>query len=125
MRTFQETAVSGYSGAVKTVSTPRQIEYNAIGKITRDLQFAITKNSSDKRPLAQAIHTNREMWSLLATHVADDANELPVDLRARLFSLAEFVRQHSGKVLNGTESGLALLDINLSIMQGLSGEPNE
>jgi flagellar biosynthesis activator protein FlaF len=50
-----------------------------------------------------------------------DGNALPVPLRAQLISLAEFVRQHSMRVLAGRASIAPLIDINTAIMKGLRG----
>lgn len=120
MQNAHEAAVSGYARNTITVRTHRDNEYDAFGQITRELKKAIAIKTGNASALASAIHRNRELWTLLATQVADDTNELPVDLRARIFSLAEFVRKHSSAVLNGDTDGSLLIDINASIMQGLT-----
>ena len=51
-----------------------------------------------------------------------DGNRLPLQLRASLLSLAEFVRRHSLAVLGGRASVAPLIDINTSIMKGLRGD---
>jgi len=61
------------------------------------------------------------LWGLLAASVAEDQNGLPVDLRARIFSLAEFVRVQTSAVLTNGADGKVLIEINQSIMQGLDG----
>jgi flagellar protein FlaF len=50
-----------------------------------------------------------------------DGNALPVELRAQLISLAEWVRRHSHAVLSGHDGVAPLIDINTSIMRGLRG----
>ena len=52
----------------------------------------------------------------------NEANLLPLPLRATLVSLAEFVRKHSLAVLGGRASVAPLIDINTSIMKGLRGD---
>jgi flagellar protein FlaF len=46
---------------------------------------------------------------------------LPRALRAQIFYLAEFTRQHTSKVLRGDAEVTPLIDINTAIMQGLAG----
>jgi len=120
MQNAHETAVSGYARNTTTVRTHRDNEYDAFGQITRELKKAIANKPGNTSAVASAIHRNRELWTLLATQVADESNEIPVELRARIFSLAEFVRKHSSSVLNGDTDGSLLIDINTSIMQGLT-----
>ena len=50
------------------------------------------------------------------------SNQLPKDLRARLFYLAEFVAQHSSKVFSQDASVQPLIDINAAIMGGLNAQ---
>ena len=57
--------------------------------------------------------------ALTAADVADRANGLPQDLRARIFYLAEFTDQHSSKVLSGKGKADVLVEINAAIMRGL------
>ena len=52
----------------------------------------------------------------------EDGNGLPIELRAQIISLAEFVRRHSLAVLGGRASVSALIDINTAIMKGLRGD---
>ena len=54
--------------------------------------------------------------------MAGAENELPQDLRARIFYLAEFTQAHSRKVLSEGASVDALVEINASVMRGLRQE---
>ena len=111
------TAQRAYAQSTGPVRTPRSVEYEAFARITRHLKSA--GDAGGIRRLAPAIHDNRRLWTLLATDVADPNNTLPPDLRARIFYLAEFTRQHSRQVLNGKATVDALVEINLSVMRGL------
>lgn len=113
----QLTAQRAYAQNAAPVRTPRGIEYDAFARITHRLKSAA--DAGQTSPLAAAIHDNRRLWTLLATQVAEDANGLSPDLRARIFYLAEFTSQHSRKVLRGQASPTALIDINTAIMRGL------
>jgi flagellar protein FlaF len=69
--------------------------------------------------LAEALHENRVLWTALASDVAGEANQLPAELRARIFYLAEFTLLHTSKVLAKQASAVPLLDINAAILRGL------
>ncbi|MFC3612197.1 flagellar biosynthesis regulator FlaF [Lutimaribacter marinistellae] len=117
-------ARQAYAAAAAPIRTPRNTEYEAISRITSRLRQAVVGNKEvGFAELAEALHANHRLWSLLAAQVADEANELPRGLRAQLFYLAEFTHQHTPKVLAGKAGAEPLLDINTSILRGLrSGE---
>lgn len=109
-----------YGSHARTIKTPRDIEYEVLAGITRGMQTA----SADKGPagfpaLAAAMHENRRLWMAFAVDLADSGNAFPADLRGRLFYLAQFVSQHTDKVLAGEAPAGVLVDINLSVMRGL------
>lgn len=69
--------------------------------------------------LVTALSENNKLWITLAIDVADSDNKLPKELRARIFYLAEFVQQHTRKVLRKEARISPLLEINASILKGL------
>lgn len=112
----------GYQQSSASVRTPRNTEFEAFTVITRELASALDIHPNNPSRLANSIHQNRRLWGLLAASVAEEQNELPNDLRARIFSLAEFVRVQSSRVLANRADGKILIEINQSIMQGLDRE---
>jgi flagellar protein FlaF len=100
------------------------MEYDVIARITHRLKDAAQQGKLGFAALAEAIHENRSLWTYLAVSVADDDNELPQQLRAQIFYLAEFTRQHSSKVLKGEASVRPLLEVNTAILRGLRGGEN-
>lgn len=115
-------AQRAYSAAAAPTRTPRGIEYEAVARITKNLRTAAEKERDGFPDLARALHENRQLWDIFAIDVADPANPLPRELKARLFYLAEFTRHHTSKVLARADDVSPLLDINASIMAGLRGE---
>ena len=114
-------ARSAYAGSTSPVRTDRGTEYEAFSRCTHALSD--TRSAEAGFPaLARALHDNRRLWNALAADVSNDANGLPVELRARLFYLAEFTQQHSRKVLAGEADVGALIDINMAVMRGLRGQ---
>ncbi|MBA84300.1 flagellar biosynthesis regulator FlaF [Thalassovita sp. S70] len=111
------TAQRAYAQTAGPIRTPRGLEYEAFARITHRLKRA--SDSGSATALAAAVHLNRQLWTLLATDVADEANALPNDLRARIFYLSEFTAQYSRKVLRRTSDIQPLVDINTAMMRGL------
>lgn len=105
-----------YAATATTVRTPRGTEYEAIARITSSLKAGASAPFSR---LVQALHDNRKLWTLLAADVSDDQNALPSEVRAQVFYLAEFVSQHTSKVLQQAGSVDVLIDINSAILRGL------
>lgn len=120
MQNAQMLAAERYARDSAPIRTPRNTEYEAISQITRGLKTALAAREDQVAKLADAVHRNRQLWAVLASNVAENDNQLSDELRAGLFSLAEFVRKHSTKVLMEKADAQVLIDINLAIMQGLN-----
>lgn len=112
-------AQNAYGSTQMATRTPRSLESQLLGSVTVELRKAA--ETMDNFPkLASALHHNRQMWTTFATGVADKDNALPETLRAQLFYLAEFIEQHSRKVLKGEANIDSIVDINMSILRGLN-----
>lgn len=112
-------AKTAYATNKAPIRTPRGIEYEAFARVTHRLKAAAERGKPGFADLAQALHLNRRLWTILAADVAESSNGLPQDLRARIFYLAEFTNEHSRKVMRGDETVEALVDINTAMMRGL------
>jgi flagellar biosynthesis activator protein FlaF len=117
-----EQARQAYAPANSPLRTDRSTELQIFSQTTARLRLAAAATPADFARLATALHENRRLWTLMAADVADDDNGLSPDLRAQIFYLAEFTAYHSRKVLKGEATVEALVDINLAIMRGLSGQ---
>lgn len=112
-------AKTAYASNKAPIRTPRGIEYEAFARVTHRLKSAAERGKPGFPALAEALHLNRKLWTMLAADVAENDNGLPRELRARIFYLNEFTTQHSRKVLRGDETVDALIDINTAMMRGL------
>lgn len=110
-------ARSAYTSPTIPIRTARGTEYNVFARITHQLRSL--DRAKQFPQFAQALHENRQLWTILAADVADDGNKLPVNLRAQIFYLAEFISMHTSKVLSGDSSAESLVEINASVMRGL------
>lgn len=101
------------------IRTERDIEYEAFSQITRMMRAA---SQGPLEPVqVMAIHRNNELWTTLATDLAQPGNQLPAETRAGLISLAGFAIRQGHAVLNGTGDIDPLIDVNVAIMKGLRG----
>lgn len=115
----QALAQKAYANSQRSVGTPRAVEYQIFARVTRDLRLAEESGSYPR--LAEALHANVELWTVIAADVAGDGNGLPKELRASLFALGQFTRAHTQKVLGRQADVSALVDINTAVMKGLRG----
>ncbi|WP_134724590.1 flagellar biosynthesis regulator FlaF [Paracoccus luteus] len=116
--TAHPTGFSTRRFGTEQIRTPRDIEYDAFARATRQLQQAAQGHGS----LAAAAHLNTQLWQILASDLAEADNGLPDPLRAGLLSLAIFSIRHGQAVMARGISPDALIDVNLTIMKGLRGE---
>lgn len=112
-------AQKGYSAATRSIRTPRSIEYQVLAGITHRIREAAVKNGKGFVELVEALTDNRRLWAIFAADVAEEGNNLPDELKARIFYLSEFTFQHTSKVLARKEDVRPLLDINTAILRGL------
>lgn len=110
---------SAYSSASAPIRTARGTEYDVIARITYQLKTADAKSTDDFPALVNAVQNNNKLWQIFAIDVADKNNSLPKELKAQIFYLAEYTRQHTSKVLARQANVAPLLDINLAILRGL------
>ena len=113
-------ARNAYSASATPIRTAGKLEYEAVARITRKLQSAVKLGRPGFGALVEALHDNKKLWTIFAIDVADSNNQLPSELRANLFYLAEFTNQHTSKVLARQATAQPLIEINMSILRGLS-----
>jgi len=87
---------------------------------TAPLSSRLPPSKADFPKYVHALNDNLRLWLLLASDVADADNELPQQLRAQIFYLAEFTQQHTLKALRKEVDAEALIDINTSVLRGLN-----
>lgn len=113
-------SIQAYQTAAKKTEGPRQTEYRAFAAATRSLIDAASLPDTEVGRRAEALATNRRLWSLLAADCAAEGNSLPQGLRAQIISLSLFVDRHSSAVMRNGAAWDVLIDINRTIMQGLA-----
>ena len=112
-------AKQAYSAAKAPTRTPKNLEYDAIARITHRLVAADGKGPDGFNTLVAALTDNRKLWTILMADIASPANKLPQELKEHLVYLTEFTNQHTSKVLARKADVRPLVDINTAIMRGL------
>ena len=115
-------SLQAYQKAAAKAETPRQTEARAFALATKGLIEAAQLPGHEIGRRAEALSKNRELWSLLAADCALDGNGLPQGLRAQIISLSLFVDRYSSQVLREGALIEVLIEINRTILQGLSAQ---
>lgn len=114
-------SLQAYQQAQTRTERPRDTEFRLLGQVTGALLDA--KGAARRDPkLIKALDWNRRVWSALAADCASDGNGLPEVVRAQIISLSLWVSRYSSDVMRcGTEID-PLIEVNRTIMEGLSGQ---
>ena len=98
----------------------RDAEYDVFSRVTRMLRQAAEVGRGPDT--IAAVDKNNQLWTILASDLADPGNALPDAVRAGLLSLAGFALRHGHQALSGKVSLAPLIDINMAMMRGLRQE---
>ena len=115
-------ALKGYAEHATSTKSGRRSEYAVIAKITQQLRDRAVDAKTNYSAFADALHMNQRLWTALVVDVADEANQLPKELKARIIYLADFTRHHTSRVLRHKASVLPLLEVNMAVLRGLKQE---
>jgi len=117
-------ARNGYDASTKSTGTPRGVEYQLLARLTGALAIGEKNKNTDYTSYVIALSKNLEFWTVIGADVASDGNGLSGQLRAQIFNLYEFTREHTRKIIGGDKNLTVepLIDINKNIMSGLRGD---
>jgi len=110
-----------YQKVQRKSDNPTETEYQLFVQVTRALQEATNLDKLDPK-FIHAVNWNRRLWSTLSADCALPGNKLPRETRAGIISLAIWVSKHSSKVARGQETLDPLINVNRTIMTGLSNQ---
>jgi len=111
-------SIKAYQRAATQAESPRELEYRAFGQATA----ALVRAKEEKLvavALAEALDSNRRLWNMLAADCSQPKNQLPLEMRGQIISLAMFVARYSSQVLRDGVEIDPLIDINRTMMEGL------
>ena len=116
-------SLRAYQQVAQRAESPRDAEYRLFAEVTRALLALKSKPREDFRGWIDALHWNRRLWSTLADDCSHAGNALPEATRAQIISLAMWVRRHTSQVMRREGDVDPLIDLNRTMMQGLSTRP--
>jgi len=116
----KQRALRGYGKVKQETASDKHIELQLFTSITARLRAQAQKNSTQLNSvMAQALIDNAKLWNILFCDLVSQDNQLPLDLKKNLISLAEFTQEHTQRVFRG-EAGMGILiEVNDSIIVGL------
>ena len=114
-------SLNAYRRAQEIGASPRGTEYRLMSQITAEMISARDAGFSGAA-LMPALHRNRRAWSTFATLCMDDNNQLSVELRAGIISIALWVERQTSEVVRGREPIEDLIGVNRTFIEGLSNE---
>ena len=113
-------SVRRYQQTQDTAEDPRSIERRAIARVNAMLSAGAEGGGM---ALTEACHKNWQLWSIFQADLADPGNGLPDALKAQLISLSIWVQKYTPQVLFRGAPVQPLINVNRSIMEGLSPAP--
>ena len=112
-------SIQAYQRTVTQAESPRELEYRAFGKATAGL-VRCRDEALGKAAIFEACEFNRKLWAVMSADCALPENGLPAPLRASIVSLAIWVAKYTREVMRDGASVDPLIDVNTSIMEGLT-----
>lgn len=117
-------ALQAYSQNTKVTQDPRELEASLLLKAAAQLQAVKDDWSNHKKTLPEALYYNRRLWTIFASAMAEEDNQLPQEIKNNIASLGVFVMNRSLELQLEPEAEKlsVLININREIAAGLSGK---
>jgi flagellar protein FlaF len=113
-----------YQSVEKSTASGRQLEASALFRTARALQTAKDAwgTPDGQVKLDEALKLNQRLWTFFQAELAADDNPLPLELKASLLKLVEFIDQRTFEVMAfpAPEKVTILININRNIGAGLA-----
>ncbi len=115
-------AEAAYRGSTRSTASPKTVERKLLEEHASRIESTQQEKDLNFPAFAKALHENLRLWLVFGTEAARNDNPMDPTLRAQLFTLSDFVRAHTSKVLNGNATVDVLVEINRNIAAGLRGQ---
>ena len=112
----------GYATVQRETVGGRELERAVLERVTVRLRTVDVDASEGVALLHEALRLNRNVWMTFAADLASADNQLPDDIKASMLSIASFVERNTFAAASDDDARQALIDINTSIMEGLSSQ---
>ena len=125
-------SIAAYRATLRHTEDPRAIERRLIARVTGaieehaaaydDAGDAFARQSILAGGLSAALAENAAIWRALKHDLSEPGNRLAPSLRAGLISIALWMERETARLLGGRGRVAPLIEINASILAGLSGD---
>lgn len=125
-------SINAYKSTIRHSESPRQIERRILSRLTGALEALVAYDHAEttfqrleilSNGLRDALAENQKFWGELKYDLSLPENQLSPDLRAGLLSLALWVDRQTVAILGGQPGVANLVEVNRSIVAGLSATP--
>ena len=116
-------AAQAYARVASNISSPRDIEAQALLKAANKLQAVMTRPDATFEQTSEALLFNRKLWSIFLSEAQRDENPQPLDVRQNIANISIFVLSQTAalQISPQREHFKSLIEINRNIAAGLSG----
>lgn len=110
-------SVARYAATQNAAASPREIEIRAFRYVN-----GLLAGARDATARATALSKTAQLWQILLTDLATDANALPDLLKARLISLGLWAQREVAARMHDEGSVQPLIDLHRDMIAGLEGQ---
>lgn len=116
-------AAQAYARTSQTISSPREIEAQALLKAARQLQDVQNNWEGPNKAMQNALLFNRRLWSIFMSAAESNENPQSMDVRQKIANIGVFVMKQTVDMQENPEPSKlkSLIDINCNLAAGLSG----
>tara|TARA_R100000322_G_scaffold163495_1_gene127111 strand:- start:11 stop:409 length:399 start_codon:yes stop_codon:yes gene_type:complete len=124
-------SIAAYKRTIRESESPRQIERRVFVRVTGELDkqaqaYDAAPSRVDRGDLLASglrnhLAENLKLWTTIKFDLSQPENGLPPQLKAGLISLALFVERQTAQIIGGNSGVGVLVQINKSLISGLSG----
>src|SRR4051812_24718021 len=117
-------AAHAYARMLRTTSSPREIEAQALLKAARQLIEVQDNWAGPDRNMHNALLFNRRLWTIFMSAAETNDNPQPIEIRQNVANIGVFVMKQTVEMqMNPDPTKLKpLIEINRNLAAGLSGK---
>ena len=112
-------SIQAYQRAATQADSPRDLEYRAFGAVTAGLVRIRDNPNVETAARLEALDANRRLWNVLSADCSAPENQLPLQLRGQIISLAMWVARYTRDVIRQGADLEPLIEVNRTMMEGL------
>ncbi|MEM7618984.1 MAG: flagellar biosynthesis regulator FlaF [Pseudomonadota bacterium] len=120
-------ALQAYSQNTKVTQDPRELEASLLLKAAAKLQAVRDNWDETQKDVFEAILYNRRLWTILASAMVEEDNQLPMEIKNNIANLGVFIMKRTLEIQikPDAEKLTALININKEIAAGLTAKTQE